>query len=43
MIVPIDQLLIYLIKMMEAEIESCKDEIKAKTLILEQLKKNRGL
>ena len=40
---PLNKLLFYVIKMLEAEIEQAKEEIHAKQLILEQLKKNRGL
>ena len=43
MIIPIDKLLTYIQVMLEAEIENCKDEIEAKTMLLEQLKKNRSL
>ena len=40
--IPLEKLLSYIIKMLESEIETCKDEIEAKTLILEQLKKKKG-
>ena len=39
--IPLEKLLIYIIKMLESEVESCKDEISAKTMILEQLKKKK--
>lgn len=40
--IPLEKLLMYIIKMLESEIESCKDEIEAKTMILKQLKKKKG-
>ena len=43
MIIPIKKLLWYFEKMLESEIEQCKDELEVKTLLLEQVKKNRGL
>ena len=42
MILPIDRLLFYIQKMLESEIESCIDELEAKKLLLEQVKKSRG-